>query len=151
MHREGIAGERLVNPVALPRVPDDSFDLLFSVAAPVRCSGNVSVSDRIDILVDGSGDGHSVALFPHEEVFFSYERFPAPAIPLIRALPLTALNDALRGVMLDGASLVGVEFGGESFGDHVADLGSGESGCPSIARFADGKRRRAVRSRFVRL
>jgi ribonuclease HI len=30
--------------------------------------------DRIDILVDGSGDGHSVALFPDDEVFFSYER-----------------------------------------------------------------------------
>ena len=26
--------------------------------------------------------------------------------PFIQALPLTALNDALRGVMLDGASLV---------------------------------------------
>ena len=32
------------------------------------------MDDRIDILVDGSGDGHSVALFPGEEVFFSYER-----------------------------------------------------------------------------
>jgi ribonuclease HI len=32
------------------------------------------VSGKIDVLVDGSGDGHSVALFPHEEVFFSYER-----------------------------------------------------------------------------
>jgi ABC-type multidrug transport system permease subunit len=36
-------------------------------------------------------------------VFFSNERFPAAAQPLIQALPLTALNDALRGVMLDGA------------------------------------------------
>lgn len=35
-------------------------------------------------------------------VFFSYERFPDAAKPLIRALPLTALNDALRGVMNDG-------------------------------------------------
>ncbi|NYT07823.1 MAG: reverse transcriptase-like protein [Methanomicrobiales archaeon] len=30
--------------------------------------------DRIEIQVDGSGDGHSVALFPGEEIFFSYER-----------------------------------------------------------------------------
>jgi ABC-2 type transport system permease protein len=37
-------------------------------------------------------------------VFFSYERFPEAAHPLIRLLPLTALNDALRGVMLDGQS-----------------------------------------------
>ncbi len=35
-------------------------------------------------------------------VFFSYERFPDAVQPLIRALPLTALNDALRGVMNDG-------------------------------------------------
>lgn len=37
-------------------------------------------------------------------VFFSYERFPEAAHPIIRLLPLTALNDALRGVMLDGQS-----------------------------------------------
>jgi ABC transporter DrrB family efflux protein len=37
-------------------------------------------------------------------VFFSYERFPEAAHPVIRLLPLTALNDALRGVMLDGQS-----------------------------------------------
>ncbi|HOX26090.1 MAG TPA: ABC transporter permease [Candidatus Krumholzibacteria bacterium] len=37
--------------------------------------------------------------------FFSYERFPAAVLPAIRALPLTALNDALRAVMNDGASL----------------------------------------------
>jgi ABC-2 type transport system permease protein len=35
-------------------------------------------------------------------VFFSSANFPAPVQPFIRALPLTALNDALRGVMLDG-------------------------------------------------
>jgi ABC-type multidrug transport system permease subunit len=38
-------------------------------------------------------------------VFFSYERFPAIVHPLIRALPLTALNDALRATILQGASL----------------------------------------------
>ena len=38
-------------------------------------------------------------------VFFSYERFPAGVQPLIRALPLTALNDALRSVILEGAPL----------------------------------------------
>ena len=35
-------------------------------------------------------------------VFFSYERFPDASLPFIRALPLTALNDALRKVMNDG-------------------------------------------------
>ena len=38
-------------------------------------------------------------------VFFSYERFPAKILPLIHALPLTALNDALRDTILQGASL----------------------------------------------
>lgn len=38
-------------------------------------------------------------------VFFSSDRFPAAVQPFIRLLPLTALNDALRGVMLEGLSL----------------------------------------------
>jgi ABC-2 type transport system permease protein len=38
-------------------------------------------------------------------VFFSSERFPDAAQPFIRALPLTALNDALRAVMLEGKAL----------------------------------------------
>lgn len=37
--------------------------------------------------------------------FFSSERFPEIIQPLIKALPLTALNDALRAVMNDGTSL----------------------------------------------
>jgi len=39
-------------------------------------------------------------------VFFSYERFPAALQPLIKALPLTALNDALRGSILEGTPLI---------------------------------------------
>ncbi len=39
-------------------------------------------------------------------VFFSSERFPEAMQPIIQALPLTALNNGLRGVMLDGDSLV---------------------------------------------
>jgi ABC-type multidrug transport system permease subunit len=38
-------------------------------------------------------------------IFFSTERFPAAAQPFVQALPLTALNDALRAVMLEGAGL----------------------------------------------
>ncbi|HVM43454.1 MAG TPA: ABC transporter permease, partial [Gemmatimonadales bacterium] len=38
-------------------------------------------------------------------VFFSSANFPTVMQPLIRVLPLTALNDALRAVILDGASL----------------------------------------------
>jgi ABC-2 type transport system permease protein len=38
-------------------------------------------------------------------VFFSYERFPAVIHPLIKLLPLTALNDALRASILEGTPL----------------------------------------------
>jgi len=38
-------------------------------------------------------------------VFFSYDRFPVIAHPFIKALPLTALNDALRATILEGATL----------------------------------------------
>jgi ABC-type multidrug transport system permease subunit len=38
-------------------------------------------------------------------VFFSYERFPAVIHPVIKALPLTALNDALRASILEGTPL----------------------------------------------
>ena len=38
-------------------------------------------------------------------VFFSASRFPEVVQPLVQALPLTALVDALRAVVLEGASL----------------------------------------------
>jgi len=38
-------------------------------------------------------------------IFFSTERFPAAMQPFVQALPLTALNDSLRAVMLEGAGL----------------------------------------------
>lgn len=41
-------------------------------------------------------------------VFFSYERFPDATHAVLQWLPLTALNDALRAVMLDGSSLAAV-------------------------------------------
>ncbi|HET6178121.1 MAG TPA: ABC transporter permease [Candidatus Sulfotelmatobacter sp.] len=57
-------------------------------------------------------------------VFFSYERFPAIIQPLIKALPLTALNDALRASILEGTPLlhqwprilIMILWGGISFG-----------------------------------
>ena len=44
-------------------------------------------------------------------VFFSASNFPDAVQPLIQALPLTALVDALRGVVLEGSTLRGI--GGE--------------------------------------
>jgi ABC-2 type transport system permease protein len=38
-------------------------------------------------------------------VFFSYQKFPAMAHPFIKALRLTALNDALRATIIEGATL----------------------------------------------
>jgi ABC-type multidrug transport system permease subunit len=57
-------------------------------------------------------------------VFFAYSHFPEGLQPFIRPLPLTALNDALRAVLLDGAPLLAtagflgllVVWGGLSFG-----------------------------------
>lgn len=39
-------------------------------------------------------------------VFFSAANFPDAMQPFIKALPLTALNDALRAMMIDGASIL---------------------------------------------
>ena len=41
-------------------------------------------------------------------VFFSASRFPDKVQPLIRLLPLTALNDALRAVMTEGKGLAAI-------------------------------------------
>ena len=45
-------------------------------------------------------------MFVGSGVFFSVDRFPQAVQPFLRALPLTALNEALRAVTLEGASLV---------------------------------------------
>jgi ABC-2 type transport system permease protein len=45
-------------------------------------------------------------MFVGSGVFFSVDRFPQAVQPFLRALPLTALNEALRAVTLEGASFV---------------------------------------------
>jgi ABC transporter DrrB family efflux protein len=47
-------------------------------------------------------------MFVLSGVFFASTNFPAWMQPIISALPLTAMNDALRGVMNDGGSLFDV-------------------------------------------
>ncbi len=59
-------------------------------------------------------------------VFFSSAHFPAATQPLIHALPLTALNDALRAVMLDGASAAAI-------GRELAVLGAWGGVCFAVA------------------
>jgi len=69
LQQNGSPGESAAYPVALPRDPAS-----FPGYLDTRGDNEEHVRERIDILVDGSGDGHSVALFPNEEVYFSYER-----------------------------------------------------------------------------
>jgi len=62
------------------------------------------IGSRVDTLEAISGL-MNVVMMPMwicSGVFFSYERFPDAVKPLIRVLPLTALNDALRAVINDG-------------------------------------------------
>jgi ribonuclease HI len=40
----------------------------------IPAQDNIPVHERLDITVDGSGDGHSVALFPDDDVYFMYEK-----------------------------------------------------------------------------
>jgi ABC-2 type transport system permease protein len=47
-----------------------------------------------------------VPMWVFSGIFFSTERFPAALQPFVQALPLTALNDSLRGVMLEGMGVV---------------------------------------------
>jgi ABC-type multidrug transport system permease subunit len=47
-----------------------------------------------------------VPMWVFSGIFFSTERFPATLQPFVQALPLTALNDSLRGVMLEGMGFV---------------------------------------------
>ena len=47
----------------------DSRFVFYSTASDAPDS-----AERLEIMVDGSGDGHSVALFPGDEVFFMYEK-----------------------------------------------------------------------------
>ncbi|MGE0815232.1 MAG: ABC transporter permease [Vicinamibacterales bacterium] len=49
-----------------------------------------------------------VPMWVFSGVFFASSNFPDAMQPFIRALPLTALNDALRAVMNDGAPLTAV-------------------------------------------
>jgi ABC-type multidrug transport system permease subunit len=59
-------------------------------------------------------------------VFFSAARFPDWMQPLVRVLPLTALNDGLRAVMNDGA-------GWEALPEPLAILGVWGVACFALA------------------
>lgn len=61
--------------------------------------------------IEGASGLMNLAMVPMwvlSGVFFSSARFPAFVQPLVQALPLTAVNDALRANMLEGAGLAQV-------------------------------------------
>lgn len=68
------------------------------------------VASRAQNLQTASGLVNLVMMpmFVGSGVFFSTARFPEAVQPLVRALPLTALNDGLRAVMIDGAGVAGI-------------------------------------------
>ena len=61
--------------------------------------------------IEGASGLMNLAMLPmwvFSGVFFSSSRFPAAIQPFVQALPLTAVNDALRANMLEGAGLAAV-------------------------------------------
>ena len=72
------------------------------------CGLGLLIASRVRTIEGASGLANFVMMpmWLLSGVFFSTERFPDVAQPLIRALPLTALNEALRGIMNEGHGLV---------------------------------------------
>src|SRR5690606_13520047 len=58
--------------------------------------------------VSGINNLIMLPMFVLSGIFFSAERFPDSMQPIIHALPLTALNDALRAIYNEGESLAAV-------------------------------------------
>ncbi len=68
------------------------------------------ISSRVKTMEGASGlmNAAMLPMWILSGVFFASSHFPAVMQPLLRALPLTAVNDALRANMLEGASVAGV-------------------------------------------
>jgi ABC-type multidrug transport system permease subunit len=85
------------------------------VAVGVLCVAGASSFAAIAILVASRAQNNETVsglmnlvmmpMFVLSGVFFSAAHFPQAMQPLINALPLTALNDSLRAVIVDGAGL----------------------------------------------
>jgi ABC-2 type transport system permease protein len=92
------------------RVLGSIFSILLLGSAGAMCFGGVGLltASRAQKIESVSGLMNLVMMpmWIFSGVFFSYERFPAVIQPLIKALPLTALNDALRAIILEGTPLI---------------------------------------------
>jgi ABC-2 type transport system permease protein len=86
------------------------FSILLLGAAGALCFGGVGLvtASRAQKIESVSGLMNLVMMpmWIFSGVFFSDERFPAVIQPLIKVLPLTALTDALRASILEGAPLI---------------------------------------------
>jgi ABC-type multidrug transport system permease subunit len=84
-----------------------SITLLAVLGAFVFAGMGLLVACRTAKIETASGLMNLVMLpmFVCSGIFFSPNRFPIAVQPLIKALPLTALNDALRATILEGADL----------------------------------------------
>jgi ABC-type multidrug transport system permease subunit len=82
--------------------------LIFLLGAIAFSGIGLLVASRAKTVETVSGLMNLVMLpmFVLSGVFFSADRFPESAQGFIQALPLTALNNAIRGVMLEGKGLL---------------------------------------------
>ncbi|HWM91538.1 MAG TPA: ABC transporter permease [Thermoanaerobaculia bacterium] len=90
-----------------------SLILFFAVCllgAMSFCGLGLLIASRVRTIEGASGLANLVMMpmWLLSGVFFSAERFPDAVQPLIRALPLTALNEALRMVTNEGRGLVAI-------------------------------------------
>jgi ABC-2 type transport system permease protein len=80
------------------------------LGAMTFCGLGLLIASRISTIEGASGMANLVMLpmWLLSGVFFSSERFPDAVQPYIKALPLTALNQALRGIMTEGRGLAAI-------------------------------------------
>ncbi|HKV12112.1 MAG TPA: ABC transporter permease [Thermoanaerobaculia bacterium] len=84
--------------------------LLCLLGAMTFCGLGLLCASRVSTIEGASGLANLIMLpmWVLSGVFFSSERFPDAVQPFINALPLTALNQALRGVINEAQGLAGV-------------------------------------------
>ena len=84
-----------------------SLALLCALSSLCFCALGLLTASRVQTIEAASGLMNAVMLpmWICSGVFFSAQRFPSAMQPVIKALPLTAVIDALRASMLQGASL----------------------------------------------
>ena len=84
-----------------------SFSIVSLLGAITFAGLGILVASRVRTIEGVSGLMNLVMMpmWLASGVFFSYERFPDAIHPVLRLLPLTGLNDALRAIMIDGDSI----------------------------------------------